>query len=781
MTLSRAARFHPQPKIKFSDSIRSIIMSMPPQEPRVEGILSEPRRQQLETLLEENRQLKFELEQELLLTTNPLERARLKRDLERVDKWIKMLGEDKPPDSLVPPLPDIPERRIVKFFGRSDIVKEIKQWLENSHPHLLILAPFGTGKTALIIEVSHAILGRKNDLSEKNWPKFSSLIYINPHTDTFDFNRFLNTIAYQIGARNLALVRDEDLRATDLKYALGKVAGQVLLMVDNLDLLTGKNVDKIHEFLIELPANVKILSASKDEAKQISKVYNGLVTHELRELRLKGFSEDEAMQFIRMRADTQSDDKMRERLQTLLSTQEANFKKLIRELNFNPYLIEQTLPYLANSEKPFEQSIDNISANEDWLNYIFDDAWKRCDAEPYAKKVWTALHFFVTPVSFETLMGVTSLTRVQMSRAIKILGKYNLIYEEQQEEQLCLYINIWVKKYGKEKVEENQDEYLKLRRSWIEYYLSFARKQLISDDPRHPQEKYWKGLNHSKPIKILDFDWPNLNKLLLYLADTNDREEMNFLVDIMLILVHYMHGLAYANDRIKFSEKAAEFAVKLDRVLVAAAFWIDALGYEYRRHLQYDEAEKAIRKGLELAKGQLANDSKAEEWIKLGYAFLARVYLERGNLAEAKNFEDLFKNLSSSAIINHRLNIVSGMIALMERDFDTAIVKFEQAERDAAEYNIEIEKYHPRYWLGITYIHRGLVEKKPEELEKAVAILKEVVKFEQGHVTYLTYRACKAIIKVLEIEMARFQNKTEEIERDFGLTIVAPEQDWPIM
>ena len=79
-----------------------------------------------------------------------------------------------------------------------------------------------------------------------------------------------------------------------------------------------------------------------------------------------------------------------------------------------------------------------------------------------------------------------------------------------------------------------------------------------------------------RDFAVIEQEWPHMQKLLAW-ADEPEQDQL--LVELMLLLVHYMDTSFHYNERLEYSRKAAKAADRLGRKREAALFYIDALAW----------------------------------------------------------------------------------------------------------------------------------------------------------------------------------------------------------
>jgi LuxR family glucitol operon transcriptional activator len=173
-------------------------------------------------------------------------------------------------------------------------------------------------------------------------------------------------------------------------------------------------------------------------------------------------------------------------------------------------------------------------------------------------------------------------------------------------------------------------------------------------------------------------------------------------------------------DRIYYAQKAAAAATAMGVVEDAALFRIDGLGWPLTEEGRFEEAEQEINRGLREAETLELERADARDLIALAYAFLARLRLHQGAIAQASAWIAQAQPIDCRKVIRHRVTMVAGDIAYATGDYATAIRFFHEAIRLDEEFSeAEAVRYDLSQRLGFAY----LAQRKLDEAKAAFIYL----------------------------------------------------------
>ncbi len=284
---------------------------------------------------------------------------------------------------------------------------------------------------------------------------------------------------------------------------------------------------------------------------------------------------------------------------------------------------------------------------------------------------------------------------------------------------------------------------------WSGYYVKFARQHLVRGKQN---DRYWNTLVRSGGAMEIDREWFNLLNVLEWADHTKQHQ---VLIELVLLLSHYMNRHFHYNERLYYSRKAALAAEILNDLECAALFRIDTLGWTLIETKRLEEAEQEITAGLSIAQALHPVSPRTVDLLALAHILLARVFLEQGLLKKAEVSIDHAATLDSSPVIQFRAAMIAGDIAYKKKELQKAIQLYNQAHRISLQYGQEGEDEDLAYHLGMAY----LATKDPIQAEQSFKNLPNLPERYSGVTTGVIY------IKLGEAYVARINNNYEEARR----------------
>ena len=211
-----------------------------------------------------------------------------------------------------------------------------------------------------------------------------------------------------------------------------------------------------------------------------------------------------------------------------------------------------------------------------------------------------------------------------------------------------------------------------------------------------------KAIAPYKNYELIDFEWPNLEEVLVW-ADKEGQDEI--LIELTFLLAHHMSRCMQFLMRIKYARKAAQAASRLGRKQDAALLRIDAYGWVLLEVGRTKDGREEITEALKTLDPSSADDT---DLIALGKAWLAKALLAREafgqeELAKASVLiEEAMSLEPKNLAIQRRVNTMAGDIAYEKSENEKARQFYESANDISEKYNGQGEGTHAR--LGNTYL-----------------------------------------------------------------------------
>lgn len=560
---------------------------------------------------------------------------------------------------------------------RYDFVRRAADWERvlqgiRSHSVISIEGNIGIGKSCLAIEIGHHVLASS---------LFEGVIWI-PAGNRPEQKLWLNEVLDRVVRQ---LIPDKLKR----KYIKELPSDKKMLVVDNLlqkyrTLIIIDHFDTVDDpdlvawiYQISAPSRV-LLTARRPNL------------HDRWVVKLLPFELSDAVALIHNYAGRLS-------LKDIEGAESEELKPLIRASGGNPWVIKWALVRICNTKQPLKIMVGYIEQchkeAEDIFNIMVAADWQALRNDD-AHQLFMTIAFFAD-ANREELATVTKWHENRLEKALKQLLDFSLLNVEgtlDRQNQRFSIDNIQ-RSFLQVRLAEHQSWEVQARRRWIKYYLNFVKDSMSR--PAIP-ERYWTYLGGGS-VGSIRHEWQNLRTVLEYL----DRHKYyKMLVEIMMPLVHYMDRRAYHDIRITYAEKAAFAAQELGWTVHEALFRIDALGVTLRKIERYDDAIAQIQQGLAILESLSLDDKEVRNLKALGFAFSAKVCIEKSVPKEASELEEASQFIKQAMVvqeslqkecipvIHHRVLVVAGDLAYKKKEYEVARQYYQEAIQVGQSYSM---------------------------------------------------------------------------------------------
>jgi LuxR family glucitol operon transcriptional activator len=391
------------------------------------------------------------------------------------------------------------------------------------------------------------------------------------------------------------------------------------------------------------------------------------------------------------------------------------------------------LGYIKRGRLSLQEVIDHLYTASKSVKEVFDELfacmWDLMARD--AQQVLLVIPFFADYASKQALGAASGLREYYLDKAVEELVVLNLLDIKEGAVVVSQHYSTHplTRAFAAAQLREVPAFEEQARMRWRTYYLDFAAHHLVREQPR---ERYWNTLviGSSNPI---DPEWPNLKRVLAW-ADQKGQDQL--VVELMLLLTHYMGWHFFFPERFYYARKAAEAADKLGRKEDAALFRMDALGWTLLESGQLEDAKREITAGLDIARDLKVSSAEAIDLITLASTFLARAFLEEGNLAQASAFIDNVVSLECRPVIQCRRDVVAGDIAYRQQNYTEAIRLYEKAHWIGQQYGSEGADIDLRYRLGNAHFANGNLEAAEAHFNLALAREQQYITHETSYAKY---------------------------------------------
>jgi LuxR family transcriptional regulator, glucitol operon activator len=569
--------------------------------------------------------------------------------------------------------------RYGELLGREQDSARVLEGLGTRYPLISIEGMAGIGKTTLAIETAYSCLpGSETVLN----PPFDIVVWVSAK-DRPEQRRWLNE-ALDTTARVLdyPAITQMPLEQKPIEIDQLLRRRRVLVIVDNFE-------------TIEDPELVTWIQLVPEPSKALITTRYGQLRRAW-DIHLGGLEGSDALALIRKNA-------RRLGLQPVENAAEEVLLPLVQVTEGNPKAIEMALGYIKRGRLSLDEVVEHLYAASKTVEGLFDDLfahfWNKLISRD-AQQILMVSSFFVNSASKEALKAASGLAGYHLDSALEQLVDLALldINKAWITSDQHYSIHPLTRAFASAKLREVPEFEEQARQRWSNYYVDFATRSLLRDEP---QRHYWDTLTSHDVLKLIDPEWSNFQQVLGW-AEQLGQDQM--LVELMLLLVHYMDKRLRYVERIHFVQRAAEAASKLGRKEDEALFRIDGLGWVLIEECRFNEAEQEIITGLGIAENIDNDNPEAIDLIALANTFLARVSLEQDEVEKASVFMSQIEPTRCKPVIQHRIYTIAGDIANKKRNYIEAIRLYEKAVILTQEYRGEGIDIELNYRFGFVYL-----------------------------------------------------------------------------
>ena len=132
-------------------------------------------------------------------------------------------------------------------------------------------------------------------------------------------------------------------------------------------------------------------------------------------------------------------------------------------------------------------------------------------------------------------------------------------------------------------------------------------------------------------------------------------------------LVHYLHTRGLFEERLRQAQLSIEAANQINDLKTTAYMFIASIGWIHIRRGEWEQAERNITKGVDIARQINLIDA-----MVLGHAHLARVALSQGEVEVAESLIVEVENMDVPAVIECRIHFMRGLIDAKKGNWNDA-------------------------------------------------------------------------------------------------------------
>lgn len=441
----------------------------------------------------------------------------------------------------VPSVPDTLPRR-APFFGRGTEIKKALRALdpEDRGWGIVIDGIGGIGKTALAVETAYLC---------KEEGSFQSFVFVSAKSDrlepvgiqkipfaTTTLDNLINELARAIGQPGIAqLVSEKKGRALlDALYST-----KTLIILDNLETLTGAEQNTVSDFLRNLPANCKAIVTSRHRTGEAA------VT-----IRLGQLQWIDARQLIESEMSRHPDVE-----RVFAQTSEISWRELYYAAGGSPLVLTWIMGLIRARKFSFSQALALLhdgSVESDLNSFIYRQTQILMDENE--KTVLGTLSFFGDSASKEALSVIANIGAQALELALERLNTFSLVdIVERVDVQEHYTIHPLTKQFARADLRETITRY-ELGLRYAQYWGDYAK--------RHGGSRN----NAYELYNQLEAEWANLNAALNWLWDEasvhdniiKNTDAAGIIIEMELVLNYFLWSMGYWDDSILLTSRVYE-------------------------------------------------------------------------------------------------------------------------------------------------------------------------------------------------------------------------------
>ncbi|MEA2559356.1 MAG: LuxR family transcriptional regulator, glucitol operon activator [Acidobacteriota bacterium] len=559
------------------------------------------------------------------------------------------------------------------------------------YPLIAIKGFAGVGKTSLAIEAG-GICSQSRGACDADAVVFEYVVWVTAK-DKPDQKKWLNDVLNEIARTtdHLALTQlpfetqeERDEKGKRVSQLLGSY--KILLIIDNFETIDDQN---LIDWLEQLPYPSKAIITGRSRLERIAAW----------SVNLGGLNSGEAAELLRQH-------------EPLVEGEEDQTRQdLVRVTNGNPQAIKLALGLVRGRVADLKEVVQLLETAggkpEKTFQVLFSLAWEKSSQAARRILLATPLFVGVSSIREEALAAVAGPPFADFQEGLDRCREISLL--EEVDERKGYVIHPKTRELAREQLDKQSGWKDEAKLRCTRYFLDLVRQKVVRPQPDQP---YWNALV-GYGMDDLDPEWPSILQVMAW-ADEDGQEDV--LVELLMLLVHYMDSRFKNLERLKYVQKAVAVLHRQGRSEEEALLRIDALGWTCVEELKLDEAYDQIYRGYEMAKGK---DLQA-----LGLAWRARVRVERRE-RDFERADQLIKEalaIECSPWIRFRVNMAAGDIELKRGDRNSAkaaLEFYQHAEREADSYGKEGGGYQTKPRIGLAYLEMGEIaeaERKFKEL-----------------------------------------------------------------
>ncbi len=616
---------------------------------------------------------------------------RLNLDMQEIAVWDIELEDE------TPILCNLPVRDYPHLIGRDDKLIELLRYISYDYrQHITVVNGIGgVGKTALILEVAYLCLKLKSgkydsNIPIQNIPKFDAIIFCSAK-DSYLFPcgvvrrpireatlmDIFRVIAQTLDDRIIMLKRGSD-QILQVYDRLKKQ--QTLLIIDNMETMTGRDRKEVLSFLCDLPESTQAVVTTRERIVLYSSI------------ELDSLSEISSLELIKQQAKSKK-----------VKLTKPQCKQIYYRFGGIPLALIYAVGQKANGysiRRIIEPRtfLPKDRLTEDIARFCFERSIQPLKGTP-THRLLLALSIFTDAPIRDAVAEVAGLTTdpIAVEEGLARLEQLSLVREQEDRYKILPLTRV----YASAELDTEQDFKEQAYERWVYWYIDFTNKHGGKD---------WQGWRQNYD-NYLHPEWSNLEQVLNWCAANNRYESFKLLwlnLDTYLDLNgHWETQRNWWNWLLEKSRQRGDLSTYIKGLSEKA--WILML---MRGDSQY-EAEELLRTAYDLID---VADYETKIFLNI---YRAVLYLRTRQYTQSLEYLNKAKSWIEESDLEERYKIrcqvlvsyYQGEVNYSQYDLEKAQIFFEEVIKKGNQIRWQRFVNYGQNWQGDILIKQGDYEK----------------------------------------------------------------------
>lgn len=459
-----------------------------------------------------------------------------------------------------------------EFVGREAEKADLHEALRSRVNLISIDGIGGIGKTSLALEVIYECLkASKSDEPPEDIATFEGFVWATAKDYDLTVNSLLDTIARVLGYPSIAQKPLAE-KASSIRRLLR--TKPYLLVVDNFETISDS--ESIYRFLLTLPEPSKAIVTTRTRS-----LWEG------RMLSLEDMPEKEALALIRSEG-------RRLGLRTVEQASDEVLLRLYQSTSGAPLAIKWAVGQIKQRGRTLGKVLTALrEAKASIYDNIFSQSWALLS--PEAQRVIAVMPLFAIAAQRGAVEAASDIHGVALDESLGQLIEMSLLEADGELEAPRYRIHSLMRTFVTAQCNSGELAQFSLE-AW-ERLIDYYRALIKPPESARVGVPYWDGLlNDARAPGLLE-EWENL---AFCIRRALDEEAYHTALDLFLPIIHFMNAWNLWDERLELGLRIAEAAEQIGDP-AAAWLWVDGIEWIYLQRRQFEEAERALEKGRELA------------------------------------------------------------------------------------------------------------------------------------------------------------------------------------